>query len=97
MTGAERGFLLLSSRLGDPDRRPLTTAQLRVLADRSWQMDRDDPQRDLETKDLTALGYGQQEAQRIVDLLRQEAELDHYLMRGRRADCVPVTLSLIHI
>ena len=34
MIPRERGFLLLTSHLGDPQRRPLTTAQLRTLADR---------------------------------------------------------------
>ena len=57
MTGPERGFLLLSSCLGEPDRKPLSTAQLRQLAQRSWQLDPSE-ERDLEQKDLIALGYG---------------------------------------
>ena len=31
MTGAEYGFLLLTSQLGNPDRKPLTVAQFREL------------------------------------------------------------------
>ena len=35
MTAGDCGYLLLSSKFGDPDRRPLTTAQLRILAQRA--------------------------------------------------------------
>lgn len=91
MRGPERGFLLLSSCLGDPDRKPLTTAQLRTLADRSWQLDAPTEERELQEADLMALGYSRDMAARIIGLLSQEAVLDHYLSRGRRADCVPLT------
>lgn len=91
MNPRERGFLLLSSCLGDPDRRPLTTAQLRTLADRSWRLDAPPEDRDLTEKDLTALGYGQTMAARILGLLEQEDVLDHYLLRGERMGCRPLT------
>ncbi len=91
MRAPERGFLLLSSNLGDPDRKPLTTAQLRVLADRSWQLDMADPEREITPADLKALGYGDAMARRIVALLSQEDVLDHYLHRGARAGCLPLT------
>ena len=91
MNSRERGFLLLSSHLGDPARKPLTTAQLRVLADRAWQLDDSQPDRDLEAGDLTAIGYSLQEAERIIFLLSQEDVLDHYLNRARKAGCYPVT------
>ena len=90
MTGPERGFLLLSSCLGDPDRRPLSTAQMRLLAQRSWQLDHGQ-ERDLEQKDLTALGYGPEMARRILALLDQDELLDHYLRAGRKTGCVPLT------
>lgn len=91
MNPRERGFLLLSSHLGDPARKPLTTAQLRVMADRAWQLDDSEPDRDLEARDLTALGYSQQEAERILTLLSQEDLLDHYLGRARKMGCYPIT------
>lgn len=91
MNPRERGFLLLSSHLGDPGRKPLTTAQLRVLADRAWQLDDSEPDRDLEARDLTALGYSLMEAERILGLLSQEDVLDHYLNRARQAGCYPIT------
>ena len=91
MNARERGFLLLSSHLGNPERKPLTAAQLRVLADRTKLMVPSTESRDLMSADLQALGYNYQMSCRIVDLLSQEAELDHYLNKGFRAGCVPIT------
>ena len=91
MTGAERGFLLLSSHLGNPERKPLTTAQLRTLADRVRNAPKIYEDRDLEASDLKALGYGMDMAQRICSLLREEELLDRYLHRAARLGCVPIT------
>lgn len=91
MTGPERGFLLLSSHLGNPDRKPLTTAQLRTLADRMRHGPRFPEERNLEIRDLTALGYGRDMAQRILALLDEEDLLDRYLSRGQKQGCIPVT------
>lgn len=91
MRAAERGFLLLSSCLGDPMRKPLTTAQMRILADRAWNMDFPTQQRELEMADLIALGYGRSMAARILKLLDDGVALDHYLQIARRKDCVPLT------
>ena len=91
MNPRERGFALLSSHLGDPGRRPLTAPQLRVLARRTVEMEREEADRDLTAGDLSALGYGREMAEHIVHLLDQEDVLDHYLSRGRRAGCTPVT------
>ena len=91
MNARERGFLLLSSHLGDPARRPLTTAQLRTLADRVRKAKVSPEDRHLDEKDLLALGYGRDMAERILRLLDEEAVLEHYLHRGNRMGCVPVT------
>lgn len=91
MNGRERGFLLLASQLGDPDSRPLTSAQLRSLSDRVRGMDRPGEDRDLEISDLTALGYREDMARRILRLLEREAQLEHYLARGQKLGCVPLT------
>ena len=91
MNPRERGFLLLSSQLGNSERKPLSTAQLRMLADRAGQMAAPLEDWDLSVADLTALGYHREMAQRIVDLLDEEALLDHYLRRGGKLGCVPVT------
>ena len=87
MTGAEMGFLLLSSQLGNPDRKVLTTAQLRVLGQRVRQLQVDDPNRDLNQRDLQALGYGEDMARRISALLDETELLEHYCMRSIKADC----------
>ena len=91
MRAAERGFLLLSSCLGDPMRKPLTTAQMRILSDRAWKMEFPTAQRELEMADLIALGYGRPMAARILKLLSDGVVLDHYLQIARRKECVPLT------
>lgn len=88
MTGAERGFLLLTSHLGNPERKPLTQAQMRMLAKRARMLPADN--RELEEKDLLALGYSRDMAVQILALLSEEALLDHYLLRGKRQDCCPI-------
>ncbi len=91
MTGPERGFLLLTSQLGNPERKPLTVAQLRILTTRAELMEKPVQVRDLEPSDLMALGYGEEMAVRIVSLLSEETLLDAYLRRGAGRDCVPLT------
>lgn len=91
MNPRERGFLLLTSRLGNPDRRVLTAQQLRVLAQRVQGRTISGPDRDLTEADLVALGYGRDQAGRIVALLEEEALLDRYLQRGKQAGCVPLS------
>ena len=91
MTARERGFLLLSSHLGEPRRKPLTTAQLRVLADRIRNTGISGEDRDLEPVDLIALGYGSEMAKRICHLLNEEDVLDYYLRKAEVLGCTPIT------
>ena len=91
MTGPERGFLLLTSQLGNPERKPLTVAQLRLLASRAEMMKKPTQIRDLEPGDLLELGYGQEMARRILALLAEEELLERYLRRGVNRGCVPLT------
>lgn len=91
MNARERGFLLLCSHLGDPQRKVLTTAQLRELARRVRLSERPGTLREMETDDLRKLGYSGEFAARILGLLEQEALLDHYLDRGAKLGCVPLT------
>ena len=91
MTGAERGFLLLSSHLGDAERRPLTTAQLRTLASRMQSAARLDENRELMPADLIALGYNRQMAEQITFLLSQERLLNDYLKQAANCGCRPIT------
>lgn len=91
MNPRERGFLLLTSHLGDPQRRPLTAAQLRLLSQRMGAMEQPAENRDLVPEDLIRLGYGRDMAAHIVNLLEQEDVLDHYLRRAQKLGCVPIT------
>ena len=89
MTGPERGFLLLSSHLGDPSRKPLTAAQLRTLGERVRNMESPRQDRELSETDLIQLGYGREMARHIWQLLEDTDVLEHYLSRAQ--DCVPIT------
>lgn len=91
MNPREKGFLLLGSHLGDPDRKPLTPVQLRTLAQRVQAMEKPAENRELTQKDLISLGYGQEMATRILSLLGQEDVLDYYLHRAKQAGCTPLT------
>jgi stage IV sporulation protein A len=53
MTGKEKGFLLLTSRLGNPDRKILSQAQLRMLGQRMKAMPMPEQDRELEPADLS--------------------------------------------
>lgn len=91
LTGAQRGFLLLASRLGVAERRPLTPAQLRTLAQRVSASPRMNGEKALTDGVLLAMGYSQEMAGRIVALLREEQLLDYYLEKAARAGCTPIT------
>ncbi|MBR4990142.1 MAG: DNA-protecting protein DprA [Oscillospiraceae bacterium] len=91
MNPREQGFLLLTSHLGDPNRKVLSAAQLRLLAQRMSTMEQPTEDRDLSVSDLLRLGYGREMAERILQLLSQEDLLEYYLNRGRKLGCSPVT------
>lgn len=91
MNRRERGFLLLTSHLGDPERRVLTVAQLRTLALRMRDMEQPAQSRDLKESDVTRLGFDCEFSERIVSLLEQETLLDRYLAGARAMGCVPIT------
>lgn len=91
MIPGEKGFLLLGSHLGIPERKPLTPAQLRILARRVRLTDRPEEDRELEAGDLVRLGYSHAMAAHIADLLSQEDVLEYYLAGARKKGCVPVT------
>ena len=91
MTGPEQGFLLLTSQLGAPDRKPLTVAQFRNLAKRATDAERGVTSRDLEIGDLMSLGYDSAMAERIYGLLAGTNRLREYLHRAEACDCYPIT------
>lgn len=91
MTAREEGFLLLTSYLGDPERRPLTLAQFRTLTLRARAMEKPLQDRALTPADLIAIGCDRKMAQRIHDLLSQDAQLQWYLGKGMTMGCRPIT------
>lgn len=91
MNPLESGFLLLTSQLGDPERKPLTAAQLRGLAMRVRGEYAPEADREIEEQDIVALGYSLGMAQRIIALLSDRELLDYYLAKGRRLGCTPLT------
>lgn len=91
MIPREKGFLLLSSHLGDPDRKTLTVPQLRTLAQRVRQWEKPETDRELEARDLLELGFSHDRAVQIATLLSQEDLLEHYVSRGKKLGCMPVT------
>lgn len=91
MNRRERGFLLLTSHLGDPERKVLTVAQLRTLALRMRDMANPTEERDLNESDLLRLGCDRELTERIISLLEQEDLLDAYLGKAAAWNCVPIT------
>lgn len=91
MTPREQGFLLLTSRLGNPERKVLTGVQLRELTRRMEAAPRIPENRDLDVQDLVALGYGREMALRIVSLLEERELLEHYANRAAKLGCIPIT------
>lgn len=91
MNALEQGFLLLTSFLGDPDRRPLTVPQFRKLATLARTMEKPFRERELTVEDLKALGCNTAFARRVVNLLSQEEQLYWYVKSGKECGCVPMT------
>ena len=89
MKKIEEGFLLLTSHLGDPARKVLTTAQFRDLTERMQHVLKTAEEREVQERDLVVIGYDRSMAGQILSLLEQEEQLHWYLRRGK--DCVPIT------
>lgn len=91
MTGAERGFLLLTCHLGIGIRKTLSVARFRELAQRVRTMEKPTADRELRTDDLMTLGYDEEMARRVVALLSEEELLEAYTGKAAKYGCVPVT------
>jgi predicted Rossmann fold nucleotide-binding protein DprA/Smf involved in DNA uptake len=91
LTGGEYGFLLLTSSLGNPARKPLTCAQFRELTERVKNMKSRELSRDMEISDFVAIGYSPNQARNILELLQDGEALNWYIMQARKQNCVPIT------
>ncbi len=87
----EYGFLLLTSCLGNPERKPLTTAQFRRLWQRWEQLDFRDASREIRPEDFVSIGYGRDAARHIFALLQEEELLHRYLSRAESQGIRPIT------
>ena len=83
------GFLLLCSHLGNPDRKPLTTAQLRLLARRVMDCG-PFSEGELTERTLLELGFSPEGAQHILALLEDQALLERYLQKAKARRCTPI-------
>ena len=83
------GFLLLCSHLGNPDRKPLTTAQLRLLARRVMDCG-PFSEGELTERTLLELGFSSEGARHILALLEDQALLEWYLQKAKARRCTPI-------
>ena len=91
MTPREEGFLLLTCQLGDPNRKVLTTPQLRNLFRSMEGFSLPEEARELEEKDLGALGCSKEISRRILELLGRTQQLGWYLKQAKMHGCTPIT------
>ena len=91
MNARECGYLLLSSKLGDPNRRPLSTPQLRLLAQKASYLSDGCADSDLTAEHLIAAGVEKGLALRTVNLLSDELQLEAYLRRAKRLGLHAIT------
>lgn len=91
MKQAERGFLMLTSHLGDPASKPLTVTQFRTLMHRMKTAKKTEKSRHLQTEDLYALGYGEDFARNILQLLDRQEQLEYYVNQAGKWDCYPIS------
>ena len=95
MIPRESGFLLLSGKLGDPDRKPLTTAQLRQLAQRASLLLPPDETAQLTVSHLMSIGMDQKLSEHILNLMEARGYKgnDKELLRRKRMCALPVEYS----
>ena len=91
MNPRERGFLLLSGKLGDANRKPLTTAQLRLLAQRASLLPKPEDDSQLNRFHLQSIGIDPRLTDQVLHLLEDEGQLDAYLSLAERFGCSAVT------
>lgn len=90
MTPSDCRFLLLTSKLGDPGRNPLTTAQLRTLALRIPLLDASNSDSELSIHHLSAIGMDENTSAKILKLLDDRLQLETYLRKAEKLGCIPL-------
>ncbi len=91
MTPKEKGFVLLSSHLGYPDRPVLTPTMMLTVQQQVAQVRRENADRPMRTGDLLKMGLAPALADRVMGLMSDQAALEQYLQAAARVGCVPLT------
>lgn len=91
MNAADKGILMLTCRLGDPDAVTLSARQFHGLQRRLNRCLDFPREGELSAAHLCRIGLPTDTAQRIIDLLSRERQLDGYLEAAERLGIVPVT------
>ena len=91
MNARECGFLLMTSRLGDPARKVLTVPQFRILARAVTSSGITRREGEVGIAELMELGFAESTAQQILQLLSENELLFRYLHRGTQKDCFVLT------
>ena len=90
MNRREEGFLLLTGSFGE-NRRPLTSAELRILKQCVLSGAPGPVSKEMEKQDLLELGCPEPLAEKTLQLLDDQKQLQDYLEQGRVAGCSPLT------
>ena len=96
MTAREEGFLLLTSSLGDHQRKSLTFRQFRELIQRSKAHPALRNATTVTMEDMAAMGYDRKMAERVVGLFAEKERMNGYLRMAKRNGCALVALSNPH-
>lgn len=91
MNTMDARFLLLTGKLGDPNRKPLTPAQVDYLTQRMRLLPQPQTDAELSMEHLSAIGLSGEFSSQILDLLDDQLQLNVYLQKGQKADCFPIT------
>ena len=93
MTTREQGFLLLTSSLGDPQRKSLSLHQFRTLILRSKKYPKLRNASTVTLEDMAAMGYDRKMAERVVYLFSQREQMMGYVKAGEKQGCSLVGLT----
>lgn len=91
MTPQEKGFILLCSHLGYPDRPVLTPGMMKTVYSGVTQARQKYADRPMRTEDLLKMGLRPELAQRVMGLMQDQPLLEQYLKAAKRNKCVPLT------
>lgn len=84
MTGAEMGFLLLASHLGDPERKPLSPARLAALRRHMRLVGEKPPDGEVDEEFLRRIGCEESLTKQILQLLGQSALAERYVTAAEK-------------